>query len=108
MHTIPPPPRDLSWWRNALGLLAAPVIALFVLIALVLKIATMPFERPIGRKAAEVAAYLRDFLNSAGGEWDWDDFTSIPIADPRLESIRAEAEMIQLPLSDAGRGRAIG
>ena len=36
----------------------------------------------------EVATYLRNFLTGQGGEWDWDDFTSIRIKDPFLEDIR--------------------
>jgi hypothetical protein len=38
----------------------------------------------MGRKrtAAEVATYLRDFIDGTGDEWDWDDFESVPIADP--------------------------
>ena len=38
--------------------------------------------------AAEVRRYITDFLDGRGGPWDWDDFTSIPIDDPQLDSIR--------------------
>jgi hypothetical protein len=55
------------------------------------------------RSAAEVAKYLRDFIDGTGGEWDWDDFTSIPIKEPELEAIRGEAELIALPIrNEAG------
>jgi hypothetical protein len=43
------------------------------------------------RSRAEIRKYLRDFLNGTGGRWDWDDFTSITLDDPRLDNIRQEA-----------------
>ena len=43
---------------------------------------------PIQMTRAEVAKCLEDFLEGRGGRWDWDDFTSIRIKDPGLESIR--------------------
>jgi hypothetical protein len=49
------------------------------------------FSPPRRRSAAEVVRYLREFIDGTGGEWDWDEFESIPIADPALESIRTRA-----------------
>jgi hypothetical protein len=46
------------------------------------------------RSAEEVAGFICDFIEDTGGEWDWDDFISVPIKDPRLEAIRAEASMV--------------
>jgi hypothetical protein len=37
---------------------------------------------------AEVADIIERFLNGGGGEWDWDDFLSIPIADSELDEVR--------------------
>jgi hypothetical protein len=37
---------------------------------------------------SEVAEILEQFLDGTVGAWDWDDFTSIRIADPELEAIR--------------------
>lgn len=54
------------------------------------------------RSAKEVANYLRSFIEGNGGEWDWDDFTSVPIKDPVLESIRYRADMVKLPVTEAG------
>jgi hypothetical protein len=54
------------------------------------------------READEVAAYLRNFVDGGGGEWDWDDFTSVPIADPQLEDIRRRAAAVDLPPSADG------
>ena len=78
------------------------VLLLPVLLAfMVLKVAVMPFERPSRRSADEVLRYLRDFLDGTGGPWDWDDFISIPIADPRLEDLRERAAALDLPMTDA-------
>ncbi len=52
--------------------------------------------------ARDVEKYLRDFLDGAGGDWDWDDFTSIAINDPTLERIREEAAWVPLPLDAEG------
>jgi hypothetical protein len=55
--------------------------------------------------AEDVEGYLRDFLEERGGDWDWDDFTCIPITDPVLDSIRDEAAAIELPLTAEGRSK---
>ena len=52
--------------------------------------------------AEDVERYLRDFRQGTGGDWDWDDFTSIPITDPLLEGIREEAAVVPLPLDADG------
>lgn len=54
----------------------------------------------VRRSADEVAAYLNDFLHGADGLWDWEEFTSRPIAEPRLESIRQRAAAVHFPLND--------
>jgi hypothetical protein len=88
-----------SLLRNAGGVLAAAVL---IPVAILLKLLLWPFERPLERTADEVADYLRDFLNDTRGDWDFDDFTSIPIADPQLESIRDRACRVQEPMTDEG------
>jgi hypothetical protein len=88
-----------SLWRNALGFLAAAII---IPLALVVKLVTMPFERPVQRTAGEVARYIRDFIDGTGGEWDWDDFECIPIADPVLEAIRERASRVMEPVDADG------
>jgi hypothetical protein len=50
--------------------------------------------------ASAVADYLRQFLDGEGGDWDWDDFTSAPIADPVLENIRVRALNSGPPFDD--------
>ena len=41
---------------------------------------------------AEVADIIERFLDGGGGEWDWDDFLSIPIADPELDEVRQRCD----------------
>ena len=42
------------------------------------------------------------FLAGNGGKWDWDDFTSCPLRDARMESIRRRALAVDLPLDEEG------
>jgi hypothetical protein len=51
----------------------------------------------------DVQRYLRDFLDGTGGDWDWTDFTSVPITDPMLASIREQAARVALPLDNVGQ-----
>jgi hypothetical protein len=53
--------------------------------------------------AREVADNLRDFLTGRGQPYAWDDFTTLAIADPRLDEIRQRALEIQLPLTEDDR-----
>ena len=46
------------------------------------------------RSPEEVAGFIRDFVEDSGGDWDWDDFVSVTIKDPKLEEIRAEASAV--------------
>jgi hypothetical protein len=80
---------DNTIWQNAFGCLATPFI---LPIAIVVAPIAALFSRLLERTPEEVASYLRDFIEETGGDWDWDDFTSIPIADPRLDPIRKKAE----------------
>lgn len=49
-------------------------------------------DRRRNKRPEEVAKSLRDCITGAEDLWDWDDFTSKPIDDPRLESIRVRAK----------------
>lgn len=91
-----------SFFRNTVG------VALFVpivLIAIVAKTLILPFERPSKISASEVAVYLREFIEGTGGAWDWDDFISVPIADPQLESVRTKASRINPLIDDEGMNK---
>ena len=85
--------------RTVWRIIAIPVFIIALPFFIVLKLIVMPFERPIERSPAEVAKYLSDFLNGTGGDWDWDDFVSIEIADSRLEDIRQRAASLDLPMT---------
>ncbi len=37
---------------------------------------------------AEVRSILGSFIRGGTGEWDWDDFISVPIKDAYLDAIR--------------------
>lgn len=54
------------------------------------------------RSPSEVATYLGHFIEGGGEAWDWDDFTSVPIADPQLDHIRRRAAAIRLPVTNEG------
>ena len=45
---------------------------------------------------------MRDFIEGSGGDWDWDDFTSVPNADPQLEDIRRRAVAVDFPSTGEG------
>ena len=81
-----------GWTAVVLAPLAIPVILLI-----------LALQRWFGLKStvdltpSDVASYLDDFINERGGAWDWDDFTTIPISDPELESIRKAATEVPLP-----------
>ncbi|HXB57664.1 MAG TPA: hypothetical protein VN461_23085 [Vicinamibacteria bacterium] len=38
--------------------------------------------------ASQVADTLEGFVDGTAGPYDWDDFLSLPLQDPRLEAIR--------------------
>jgi len=86
-----------GWPAILLAPIAIPVVLLIVVA-----------ERLFGLKtsadltARDVEAYLRDFLDGTGGDWDWDDFTSVKITDPTLDAIREEAAWVDLPLTEEG------
>lgn len=50
----------------------------------------------VERTPAQVAKFLKDFLDSAGPKWEWDDFLATPIADPELEKIRERCRHLDL------------
>ncbi|MFD1105097.1 hypothetical protein [Sphingobium olei] len=50
--------------------------------------------------AWQVVGYLEAFIDGTDGDWDWDNFTTIPIADPRLDNIRDRVAALDVPLSN--------
>jgi len=53
-----------------------------IALPLAILIQLLPLKKTQDRTPEEVAGFLRDFAEGTGGEWDWDDFTSVPITDP--------------------------
>jgi hypothetical protein len=74
-------------------------------IALIVKM--LPGKKTVDRTAEDVAGYLRDFLEATGGEWDWDDFESVPITDPKLNELRIQAGRAGPPHPDVPRLRQL-
>lgn len=58
----------------------------FGIIVLMLFIAALPSKRHV--TAEQFADELERHLLGTEGRWDWDDATSVRIADPRLEAVR--------------------
>lgn len=83
--------------------------ALLVIVAVPLALIAGLMSTLFGSKArlsaAEVAKYLRDYIEGTGSEWDWDDFTSVSVADPQLDDIRRRAAEVTAP--DAGGSPAV-
>jgi hypothetical protein len=92
-------------WRQRL--LSASKASILIPLTLPVALAAGAYERITNKKAQrtaeDVATIIRNFLDGSGKDWDWDDFTSVPIGDVQLEAIRQQADKIALPLSDAGR-----
>jgi hypothetical protein len=82
--------------------LAIPLIVLAVPLAAIAALISAVFGLKEKRSASEVATYLRNFLNDESDSWDWDDFTSVEIADPKLEDIRRRAAALDLPITGEG------
>ena len=77
---------------QGLAILFSPLL---ILLALIVKLVTAPFEKPIRRQPEEVAAILKRRLSSTPDWGEWDDFTCIAIADPRLEALRSECVALE-------------
>jgi hypothetical protein len=58
----------------------------FGIVVLMLVIAALPSKRHV--TAEQFADELERHLLGTEGPWDWDDTTSVRIADPRLEAVR--------------------
>lgn len=86
-----------GWPAILLAPLAIPILLLTTVVVRVFGL-----KNTTDLTARDVEDYLRDFIEGTGGEWDWDDFISIPISDPTLDAIREEAIWVSLPVDDDG------
>ena len=62
----------------------------FGIVALTFLLAALPIKRKRRVTPEEFADELEKHLLGTEGKWDWDDVTSVAIADDRLELIRWE------------------
>src|SRR4051812_21981368 len=90
--------RHISGWSAIL--LIPIVVPIAVIVALATRFGLLKGTADL--TAEDVEGYLADFLNGRGGDWDWDDFTSVPITDASLDHIREVASSVQLPLTPEG------
>jgi hypothetical protein len=44
----------------------------------------------VARTKQEVGDIINRFIDKTGGNWEWDDFCSLPIADPDLDLVRVK------------------
>ena len=65
-------------------------------------IASLIFRSRVRLSAADVASHLHNFIDGNGGNYDWDDFTSVPIANQQLDDIRCRAAAVDLPVTKEG------
>ena len=82
---------DNTVWQNMWGCLA---VALILPVFLLLKLVTMPFEKPRQLSPEEAAALLRSFIDgtATGGEIDY--FISCEIADPILNDVKDQVGVL--------------
>jgi len=93
-------PPTLSGWAIVLLVLFLPaaltayfvhsvawlVVVPFGIIVLALLVAALPIKRKVTPE--QFADELERHLQGTGGPWDWDDTTSVAVADSRLEEVR--------------------
>ena len=67
-----------------------PYIVVVIVPLLILKVVTMPFEKPRRLTPEQVAALLRKCIDGTATDGEIDYFVSVEIADPRLNEIKDE------------------
>jgi hypothetical protein len=71
------------------------------IVALTLAVAALPIRRKVTPE--QWALELEPHLLGTDGTWDWDDGTSVALADPRLEAIRRKLPKFDMLTSDQRR-----
>lgn len=102
---------DAREWspKNILVLAAAMIVSVLIVPFVLIARAAMyvlGVDDRADRTPEEVADYLRKFVDGSEGEWDLDDFESVPIKDEHLDSVRCEFLSIHLPMDEVGRAKA--
>jgi len=66
-----------------------PVTALALVVVVPVSILSKLTGRGKAKRTREsVCRTIEQFVDGGGGPWHWDDFISVPDADPHLEEIR--------------------
>lgn len=78
----------------------AAVLLLPIALPIALIAGLWPGKKTIDRTPDDVAGFIRDFLARTGGDWDWDEFETVPITDARLDDIRRRAARAGPPNPD--------
>ena len=76
----------MTWLYDTFGT-AWPLLAI-VFFVVGLKALSNLFEKPAEISEADVAEIIDTFLKGGGRPYDWDDFISVTIKEPRLDAIR--------------------
>jgi len=89
-------------WKGLLIIAAA--IAATIIVAFVLDRWGKSERKTVDMSREEVATTIENFLNGAGGPWDWDEFMSYPITSSRLDEIRARCSTLweEFPPAESG------
>lgn len=91
--------------RAITGWAAILLMPISVPLALVARL--WPGKKTVDRTPGDVAGFLRDFLEGTGGDWDWDEFESVPITDPELDVLRERAALVAPPNPDLAEMRSV-
>ncbi|WP_146756697.1 hypothetical protein [Brevundimonas vesicularis] len=78
----------------------AAVLLMPIAIPLAFAASLWPGKKTVDRAPEEVAGFLQDFLDGTGGDWDWDEFTRVPISDPFLDVVRQKASTLDPRIDD--------
>jgi hypothetical protein len=80
---------------------------LFLLVCIIAFMAGR-FE-PAGEvSAVELRETLQQFVDRTDGTWDWDDFISCPLKDPRFEAIRQRCATLDREFPPESKGQYCG
>ena len=85
---------------------------IWIIISIAAVVAILIFKRHCDRmpdpSIEEIIKTISDFIEGKGGEWDWDDFTTIPLRNPDLERIRKECFEIHYKYPDKDKSLYCG
>ena len=88
------PARPEPVWKKFIGCLLLPLTPILILLIPILR--AFGWDRT--KEGPErIIEYLDRFIEGTEYEWDWDDFCSIPFADPELDDLRDRACRFEPP-----------